>query len=159
MERKKLEKRHNIVINYLKENSDEIKHYSGMILLGTSILVGYCLYQHSQEVEKARYRYNNSTVLSETGNYSLNDLYLLSINCDHYYCKKQEENNSQKYVYADINTGNIICREKDEDVVIYKLSDIELQDILKSYDYHININQLDQELTYRYLSGGKQKTL
>lgn len=149
--RKNLESKNKIIIYYLKENMDEIKYYGNMILVGASILVGYGLYQKSINTEHNHYKYIFSTVSSESSSYFVKDLYLVHTNDNTLICNKVLDK-SDEYVYVDIKTGNIIY--KDKDTFIEKLSDIELQEAFKSYNYQMSID----EITY-YLSQNNQKKL
>lgn len=149
MEKEKLESKHNIIINYF--DKEFMEKFSMVLTAGAVVLVG-CLYvkydtsKYTNNIDIDKMNYNFSTVSSETGDYYVKDLYSVHKDDSTLICNKGLDNLNE-YVYFDIKTGNIVCKDKDTEVLIEKLSDMELQEIFKSYDYHVSIDEMESYLS------------
>ena len=150
MKKEELESKYNIIINFFKDNID-YKYLASVSATFSVILVG-CLYakydtsKYTNNIDIDKMNYNFSTVSSETGDYYVKDLYSVHKDDSTLICNKGLDNLNE-YVYFDIKTGNIVCKDKDKEVLIEKLSDMELQEIFKSYDYHVSIDEMESYLS------------
>lgn len=148
--KEKLEKKHNVVVNFMLRNDFYIALIGGAFAFSTFSVVGYVVSEKNKELRNEQYI--KSIIQEDDYTYGIDEVYVVYKNNKAYFCiRKLNDSSNGSYSYYDIKTQNIICDENDNDYSLDNLSDIGLQEILNSNDNKITIDKLEEQIIYNYL--------
>ena len=174
--KEKLEVTNNVAINYVKNNDALEVFRTGLTVASfiTVIVVGVICIDRGIKKNIDNENYNKAVIVYKDNNYDINDLYVVYSIEGVCFCNRKlnkiTENSlvdgesifgfgevsdnyyrDEIYAYYDVKNGNKVCEDHEEGYYIEKLSDLSLQDIFKSHDYKMSLNEIEQEVNLDYL--------
>lgn len=180
--KEKLEVTNNVAINYVKNNDALEIFRTGLTVASfiTVIVVGVICIDRGIKKNIDNENYNKAVIVYKDNNYDINDLYVVYSIEGVCFCNRKlnkvTENSAvngesifgfgevsdnyyrdEIYAYYDVKNGNKVCEDHEDGYYIEKLSDLSLQDIFKSHDYKMLLNEIEQEINLDYLLSREPK--